>query len=157
MLVYGYKGKKCPTSTTYWGSQKNLIALNNYNSDLFNNCNGWEVQAKLLRHVYLSYSTLCKFNNALVDTKIVDEYFITSINFVKDYLTNNIDILSSIDNKCRNIYENLSIWYKRLISNPSCLDEIKWQVVRSMKFYERQEIFTIASTNLKQNWYDFVV
>lgn len=126
MLVYGYKGKKCPTSIIYWNSQKNLIALNNYNSDLFDNCNGWEGQTKLLRHVYLSYSTLCKFNNALVHTKIIDEYFITSIDFVKRYLADNIDILSSIDNKCRNIYENLSIWYKRFVSNPSCLDEIKW-------------------------------
>lgn len=94
MLVYGYKGKKCPTSTIYWNSQKNLIALNNYNSDLFNNYNGWEGQAKLLKYVYLSYSTLCKFNNALVDTKIVDEYFITSVDFVKSYLADNIDILS---------------------------------------------------------------
>ena len=117
MLVYGYKGKKCPTSTIYWNSQKNLIALNNYNSDLCNNCGSWENQAKLLRHVYLSYSTLCKFNNALVDTKIVDDYFITSINFVKNYLDDNIDILASIDNKCRSIYDNLSTWYKRLVSN----------------------------------------
>ena len=157
MLVYGYKGKKCPTSTTYWGSQKNLLALNNYNSDLFNRCSSWEEQSKFLRHVHLSYSTLCKFNNVLVNTYYIDDNFISSINFVKSYLSDNTDILTSIDYKCREIYEHLGIWYKRLIANPNCLDEIKWQVAKSMKFYENQGIFHIASINLKQNYFDFVV
>lgn len=157
MLVYGYKGKKCPTSTTYWNSQKNLLALNNYNSDLFNRCSSWEEQAKFLRYVYLSYSTLCKFNNVLVDTYYIDDNFISSINFVKSYLSDNIDILTSIDYKCREIYEHLGVWYKSLIANPNCLDEIKWQIAESMRFYENQGIFSIASINLKQDYFDFVV
>lgn len=157
MLIYSYKGKKCPTSTTYWNSQKNLIALNNYNTDLFHKCSSWEEQAKFLRHVYLSYSTLCSFNNVLVDTYYIDDNFISSINFVKSYLSDNTDILTSIDSKCREIYEHLGIWYKRLIANPNCLDEIKWQVVKSMKFYEDKGIFTIASINLKQNYYDYTI
>ena len=89
MLVYSYKGKKCPTSITYWNSEKNIKALYNYNSDLFDRCSSWEEQARFLRHVFLSYSTLCKFNNVLVDTYSVDDYFISSINFVKSYLTDN--------------------------------------------------------------------
>lgn len=157
MLVYGYKGKKCPTSTTYWNSQKNLLALNNYNSDLFNRCSSWEEQAKFLRYVYLSYSTLCKFNNVLVDTYYIDDNFISSINFVKSYLSDNIDILTSIDYKCREIYEHLGVWYKSLIANTNCLDEIKWQIAESMRFYENQGIFSIASINLKQDYFDFVV
>lgn len=157
MLVYGYKGKKCPTSTTYWNSEKNIKALYNYNSDLFDRCSSWEEQARFLRHVFLSYSTLCKFNNVLIDTYSVDDYFISIINFVKSYLSDNTDILTSIDYKCREIYEHLGIWYKRLIANPNCLDEIKWQVAKSMKFYENKGIFSVASINLKKNKLDFNV
>lgn len=157
MLVYGYKGKKCPNSTTYWNNQANLFALNTYNKTLFESCGSWEEQAKFLKHVYLSYSTLCKFNNTLVNINIVDDYFITSISFVKSYIQDNIDILTSIDNKCRNIYVKLDSWYKRLVANLNCLDNIKWEVARLMKFFEKQGIFTISSINLKRNYYDFVV
>ena len=55
------------------------------------------------------------------------------------------------------MYDHLKVWYKRLVNNPNSLDDIKWQVVKSMKFYENQGIFSIASINLKQNYFDFVV
>ena len=76
---------------------------------------------------------------------------------MKSYLSDNIDILTSIDYKCREIYEHLGVWHKSLIANPNCLDGIKWQIAKSMRFYENQGIFSIASINLKQNYFDFVV
>lgn len=157
MLVYSYKTKKCPLSTSYWHNNRNLMALNNYNKDLFERCSGWQGQAKFLKDVFLSYSTLCEFNNSLTDITTVDDYFITSLDFVKVYIRDNVDILTSIDNKCRKIYEDLDRWYKRLIANPECLDSIKMEVVRCMKFHERQGMFKISSINLKRNYYDFVV
>ena len=87
----------------------------------------------------------------------VDDKFYSDIDFLKQNLTDNDDVVDSVDRKCRKIYSNLNIWYKRFVSNPKCLDEINWQVVKSMKFYEKQEIFSITSTNLKRNYYDFVV
>lgn len=108
MLIYGYRSKKCSASTCFYTSQKNIMALYNYNQDLFNNCD-------------------------------------------------NQDIENSIDSKCRSIYGHLKIWYKRLTNNPNSLDDIKWKVVRTMKYYEKQDIYTISSINLKRNYYDFVI
>lgn len=156
MLIYGYKGKKCPVSTNYWNCDKNLWALHYYNEDLFNNS---QINKEIwLRQVYNSYTTLCKFNNFLVNVYEIDEDVLKNIDFINSYLQQNEDIKdNSVDSKCRSIYDNLNTWYKRLIANYNCLDEIKEQVIRSMKFYEKQEIFSIASINLKRNYYDFVV
>lgn len=154
MLIYGYRGKKCPTSTNFYTSQKNVRALYNYNQDLFNRCDNQEL---FLKHVYLSYSTLERFNSSLVNTYEVNDSYIKSIEFVKNYLEENQDIVNSIDSKCRSIYDHLKVWYKRLVNNPNFLDDIKWEVVKNMKYYEKQEIFTISSINLKRNYYDFVV
>ena len=94
-------------------------------------------QELFLKHVYLSYSTLERFNSSLVNTYEVNDSYIKSIEFVKDYLENNLDIENSFDNKCRNIYDHLRIWYKRLVNNPNSLDDIKWEVARTMKYYEK--------------------
>lgn len=154
MLIYGYRGEKCPTSTNFYTSQKNVRALYNYNQDLFNRCDNQEL---FLKHVYLSYSTLERFNSSLVNTYEVNDSYIKSIEFVKNYLEENQDIVNSIDSKCRSIYDHLKVWYKRLVNNPNSLDDIKLEVVKNMKYYEKQEIFTISSINLKRNYYDFVV
>ena len=154
MLIYGYRGKKCPTSTNFYTSPKNVRALYNYNQDLFNRCGNQEL---FLKHVYLSYSTLERFNSSLVNTYEVNDSYITSIEFVKNYLEENQDIVNSIDSKCRSIYDHLKVWYKRLVNNPNSLDDVKWDVAKTMKHYEKQEIFTISSINLKRNYYDFVV
>ena len=83
--------------------------------------------------------------------------YINNIEFVKEYLENNLDIENSIDSKCRNIYDHLRVWYKRLVNNRNSLDDIKWEVARTMNYYEKQGIFRKASINLKRNWQDFVV
>lgn len=154
MLIYGYRGKKCPVSTDI-NNHTNLWALIHYNEDFFQdnkiNTKDW------LRHVYNSYSTLERFNSSLVNTYEVNDSYIISIEFVKNYLEENQDIENSIDSKCRSIYDHLRIWYKRLVNNPNSLDDIKWEVARTMKYYEKQEIFRVASINLKRNYYDFVV
>lgn len=155
MLIYGYKGKKCPKSTDCYYCEKNIWALIYYNIDLFNDS---KVNTEIwLRHVYYSYNTLCKFNNSLVNTYEVNENYISSIEFIRNYLEQNLDIETSVDSKCRNIYDHLRIWYKRLVNNPNSLDDIKWEVAKTMKYYEKQEIFRVASINLKRNYYDFVV
>ena len=157
MLIYGYKGDKCLKSDNCSDyTNKNLIALKNYNIDLYNNYS-WHYFDILLRHVYHTYTTLCKFNNSLVSTYEVNSNYIENIDFVKEYLEKNQDIENSIDKKCRNRYDHLKVWYKRLVNNPDSLDDIKWQVARTMKYYEKQEIFRKASINLKRNYQDFVV
>ena len=157
MLIYGYKGDKCLKSDNCDDySTKNIMAVKNYNEDLYNNINSYGFR-DVLRHVYHTYTTLCKFNNSLVGTYEVDGNYISKIDFVKEYLENNLDIENSFDSKCRNIYDHLRIWYKRLVNNPNSLDDIKWEVARTMKYYERQEIFRKASINLKRNYQDFVV
>ena len=93
----------------------------------------------------------------MVSTYEVNNNYINSIEFVKKYLEENQDIENSIDSKCRNIYDHLRVWYKRLCTNPKSLEDVKWQVVKTMKFYEKQEIFRVASINLKQNYQDFVI
>lgn len=155
MLIYGYKGKKCPKSTDCHYCEKNIWALIYYNIELFNDN---KVNTEIwLRHVYHSYTTLCKFNNSLVSAYEVNDSYIANIEFVKEYLEQNVDIENSIDSKCRKIYDHLRVWYKRLVNNPNSLYDIKWEVAKTMKYYEKQGIFTIASINLKRNYYDFVV
>ena len=152
MLIYGYRGKKSPVSTDI-NNHTNLWALYHY---FGGNYTGYPT-SMVARHIYCSYSTLCKFNNSLVNTYEVNDGYIMSIEFVKNYLEQNEDIENSFDSKCRNIYDHLRVWYKRLVNNPNSLNEIKWEVAKTMKYYEKQGIFTIASINLKRNYYDFVV
>ena len=96
------------------------------------------------------------FSNNLLSFSCGNSY-IKNIEFVRDYLEQNLDIENSMDSKCRNIYDHLRIWYKRLCTNPNSLDDIKWQVAKTMKHYEKQEIFRIVGINLKRNWQDFVL
>ena len=98
MLIYGYKGDKCLKSDNCDDyTVKNLKSLYNYNPDL-------RVTDEIIRHVFRSFNTLNRFNNSLVNTYEVNDSYIKSIEFVKDYLENNLDIENSFDSKCRNIY-----------------------------------------------------
>ena len=157
MLIYGYVGKKALKIKDFWNNLQTNRALYCYNYDLTKANATYEKGNLLARHVYNSYTTLCKFNNSLVSTYEVNNNYINSIEFVKKYLEENQDIENIIDSKCRNIYDHLRVWYKRLCTNPNSLEDIKWQVVKTMKFYEKQEIFRVASINLKQNYQDFVI
>ena len=151
MLIYGYKGDKCLKSDNCDDyTVKNLKSLYNYNPDL-------RATDEIIRHVFRSFNTLNRFNNSLVSTYEVNSNYIENIDFVKEYLEKNLDIENSIDSKCRNIYDHLKVWYKRLVNNPNSLDDIKWEVARTMNYYEKQGIFRKASINLKRNWQDFVV
>ena len=146
MLIYGYKGDKCLKSDNCNDyTFKNLKSLYNYNPNL-------RATDEIIRHVFRSFNTLNRFNNSLVSTYEVNNNYINSIEFVKKYLEENQDIENSIDSKCRNIYDHLRVWYKRLVNNPNSLD-----VARTMNYYEKQGIFRKASINLKRNWQDFVV
>ena len=157
MLIYGYVGKKALKTKDFWNNLQTNRALYCYNYDLTKANATYEKGNLLARHVYNSYTTLCKFNNSLVSTYEVNSNYIENIDFVKEYLEKNLDIENSIDSKCRNIYDHLRVWYKRLCTNPKSLEDVKWQVVKTMKFYEKQEIFRVASINLKQNYQDFVI
>lgn len=150
MLIYGYKGDKDLKSDNCNDyTSKNIMSLYNYNPNYI-------ATEEIIRHVFRSFNTLNRFNNSLVNIYEVNDSYIESIDFVKDYLENNLDIENSIDSKCRNIYDHLRVWYRRLCNNPNCLDDIKWQVVKTMKYYEKQGIFRVASINLKRNHQDFV-
>ena len=157
MLIYGYVGKKALKTKDFWNNLQTNRALYCYNYNLTKANASYEKGNLLARHVYNSYTTLCKFNNSLVSTYEVNDSYIANIDFVKNYLEQNIDIENSVDSKCRNIYDHLRVWYKRLVNNSNSLDDIKWEVAKTMKYYEKQGIFTIASINLKRNYYDFVV
>lgn len=157
MLIYGYKGKKCLINGSFWYDNKNGWALYNYDYDLMRKYLNSNDGTTLVRHVYNSYTTLCKFNNSLVSTYEVNNNYINSIEFVRNYLDKNEDIENSMDRRCRSIYDHLKVWYRRLCNNPNSLDDIKWQVAKTMKHYEKQEIFRKASINLKRNYQDFVV
>lgn len=151
MLIYKYKGDKCLKSNNLNDySIKNCVALKNYNENLISKDAHLE---EVIRQVFNTYNTLCKFNNTLVNVKDINY---GDFEFVKEYLESNADVKNCIDSKCRSIYDNLNNWYNK-INNDYSLDEIKWQVVKSMKFYERLGIFSIASINLKRNYYDFTI
>ena len=151
MLIYGYKGDKCLKSDNCDDyTVKNLKSLYKYNPDL-------RATDEIIRHVFRSFNTLNRFNNSLVSTYEVNSNYIENIVFVKEYLEKNLDIENSIDSKCRNIYDHLRVWYKRLVNNPNSLDDIKWEVARTMNYYKKQGIFRKASINLKRNYQDFVV
>ncbi len=156
MLIYGYKGKKSLTSEDFWNNDATRIALFRY-INLPNFSLSYDDGNMWARHVYRTYTTLCKFNSSLVNTYEVTDTYISNIEFVRNYLEQNTDIENSVDSKCRSIYDHLRIWYKRLVNNPNSLDDIKWEVAKTMKYYEKQEIFRVASINLKRNYYDFVV
>lgn len=155
MLVYVYKGNKAPNNDHIWHDPQVWSALCSYDYDLVSKKSYEMPISTILKHVYRSYSTLCQFNNALVDTYGITANFKTKIAFVEKYLQENKDIKESIDIQCRKIYDKLEWWYKRLLTNSNCLDEIKWEVVRLMKFYEKQDIYRISSINLKRNRQDF--
>ena len=157
MLIYGYVGKKALKTKDFWNNLQTNRALYCYNYDLTKANATYKKGNLLARHVYNSYTTLCKFNNSLVSTYEVNNNYINSIEFVKKYIEENQDIENSMDRRCRSIYDHLKVWYKRLCSNPNSLDDIKWQVAKTMKHYEKQEIFRKASINLKRNYQDFVV
>ena len=157
MLIYAYVGKKALKSYDYWNHEQSRVALWNYNCELLKVNGGYDEGTLLARHVYKSYTILCRFNNSLTSTYEVNDNCIKSIDFVKEYLENNVDIEKSVDSKCRSIYDHLRIWYRRIVNDPNSLDSIKWEVAKIMKHYEKQEIFRVASINLKRNYYDFVV
>ena len=157
MLIYGYVGKKALKNDDFWNNAHTNRALYYYNYELTKENASFEKGRLLARHVYNSYSTLCRFNNSLTSTYEVDDNYIKSIEFVKEYLEENQDIENSMDRRCRNIYDDLKVWYKRLYNSPNSLDDIKWQVVKTMKHYEKQDIFKVASISLKRNYYDFVI
>lgn len=110
-----------------------------------------------IRHIYCSYSILCSFNNLLTSCYDVEKDYLNSNSFIEEYLLNNEDVKESKDSHCRSIYENIKIWNNRLKNNYTSLDDIKWQVAKTMKFYEKKGIFKISGINLKRNNYDFVV
>ena len=157
MLIYGYVGKKALKNDDFWNCLQTNKALYCYNYELTKENATYEKGKLLARHVYNSYTILCRFNNTLTSTYEVNDSYIQSIGFVKEYLEEKQDIENSIDRKCRNIYDDLKIWYKRLCNSANCLNDIKWQEVKTMKHYEKQEIFRVASINLKRNYYDFVI
>lgn len=153
MLIYGCRGKKCLVSTNE-NNYTNLWALVHY----YDGSYSFEYPTSMvMRHIYCSYTTLCRFNNSLTSTYEVNDNYIKSIEFVKEYLEENQDIENSMDRRCRSIYDDLKVWYKRLCNSSNSLDDIKWQVVKTMKHYEKQDIFKVASINLKRNYYDFVI
>lgn len=157
MLIYGYIGKKALKNDDFWNCLQTNKALYCYNYELTKENATYEKGKLLARHVYNSYTTLCRFNNSLTRVYEVDDSYIKSIEFVKEYLKENQDIENSMDRRCRSIYDDLKVWYKRLCNSSNSLDDIKWQVVKTMKHYEKQEIFKVASINLKRNYYDFVI
>lgn len=159
MLIYSYKGKYCPNSTNYWYSLKNQLAMFNYNRDICNNtidCSSLYIDT-YIRHVFCSYSILCKFNNLLTNCYDVEKEYLNKNNFIEEYLLNNEDVKESLDRHCRSIYNNIRVWNNRLKNNYASLDDIKWQVANSVKFYEKKGIFKVSGINLKKNYYDFVV
>lgn len=158
MLIYSYKGKYCPTSTNHLNN-KNQWAMYYYNRDIWNDIMDYSSQYAdvCLRHIYCSYSTLCSFNNLLTSCYDVEKDYLNSNSFIEEYLFNNEDVKESKDSHCRSIYENIKIWNNRLKNNYTSLDDIKWQVAKTMKFYEKKGIFKVSSINLKRNNYDFVV
>lgn len=175
MLIYGYKGKCCPTSITDM-NEKNIYAILYYNRDVLNKGDSvgkGSDTSTLLRQVYNTYSTLCKFNNSLTsiqdktDTTLSEKDYnkqemkrikaITdALALLEDYLTKNEDIVEqSYDTKIRNIYDDLRIAYNRLSNNTDVLDEIKKKIVGSMKFYEKLGLFQVASINQQKNYDDY--
>ena len=80
-----------------------------------------------------------------------------NLDFLTDFLDKHSDLEDSIDTKCREVYTKLKIWYKRLIDNPDNLDSVKWEVVKLMKYFERNGIFRVSSCNLKSNYHDSVI
>lgn len=157
MLVYSYKGKKAPNNDYIYHDPQVWSALCTYNQDLVSKSSYEMPLPTILKHVYRSYFTLCKFNNTLVDTYEITEKFERKISFVKEFLQKNQDILNSYDEQCKKIYNKLKIWSNRLLENPNSLNEIKWEVARLMKHYEKQEIYRVASLNLKRNYQDFCI
>ena len=84
-----------------------MWALIYYNIELFNDS---KVNREIwLRQVYNTFNTLCKFNNYLVNAYEVDDKFYSDIDFLKQYLIDNEDVVDSVDRKCREIYRNLNI------------------------------------------------
>lgn len=145
-------------NTWDYHAQFGILALNvsSEENEFFRG--GILISPKLMsRHIFQSYSTLCKFNNMLTYTYIIDDNLIEKMAFLNEYLTNNADIKDSIDTQCRNIYEKLELWYQNIKDNPNCLDNIKWEVAKVMKYYEKMNMYKLASINLKRNNYDFVV
>ncbi|MFV0275450.1 MAG: hypothetical protein ACK5HL_04360 [Bacilli bacterium] len=154
MLIYGYKGKCCPTSSSDM-HDKNVRAILYYNRDVLNKGTSIDIKgghSLLLRQVYNTYNTLCKFNNLLVSDNIQD-----SLSLLNNYLTNNEDVAEqNYDSKIRGIYDTLKIAYNRLSNNIDTLDDIKKKVVASMKFYEKLDLFQVASINQQKNYDDYI-
>ncbi len=73
MLIYGYVGKKALKNDDFWNNLHTNRALYYYNYELTKENATYEKGRLLARHVYNSYSTLCRFNNSLTSTYEVDD------------------------------------------------------------------------------------
>lgn len=157
MLVYSYKGEKSLNTELYCYDSLNFTKIWNYLGKPKRFCLNNEEGSLMSRHIYRSYNTLGRFNNLLTTTYKVNNDLEDKLFFIKEYLQNNQDIKESFDNECRKIYEKLEKWHNRLLNNSNSLNDIKWEVARLMKHYEKKEIYRVASVNLKRNYYDFCV
>lgn len=172
MLAYVYKGKKSLKPGGIYCSNNQFIMFHyyyyptSYNIEencyyCIKKCNDiyvrYETENQLTENIYICHETLKQFNNTLAITYDINDNFIIKFSFIKEYLQEHDNIKQSIDEECKKIYTKLENWYHRITSNPNCLNEIKWEVAKIMKHYEKQDIYKVASTNLKRNYYDFVV
>jgi len=159
MLLYGYgnKGKKYFYTLEEFFAMNKDTPLYRLYKNLIDKMDTFDGRYKLYGCMAATYPTLCKFNNTLIDVYTIKNTSTLNLDFLTDFLDKHSDLEDSIDTKCREVYTKLNIWYKRLIDNPDNLDSVKWEVVKLMKYFERNGIFRVSSCNLKSNYHDYVI
>lgn len=160
MLIYGYRGKASMNSTRF--TDKNFFVLCMYHSIKRRNSGWYMDRARIgIRQVYNTMKTFEKFNNYLIDAYNTEEKPLKlELAFLDNYLKENNDIISSpcvdMNGICSYIYKKLSKWYDRLTDSIDNLDNVKWEVVKEMKYFEKMGLFHIASINQQKNYDDFI-
>lgn len=148
MIIYTCRTKKIPTTPDFIHNDTNALKMFRYNKDLMKSCGSMEVQDKVTKDVYYTYTTLVNFNNML-DSDVDNAFML-----VNNYLVEHEEVKDSLDRKCQSYYDKLKIWYNRYNINPTddVLKTICEEVKVVMSYLKRLEIIKESSCNLKRNY-----
>lgn len=149
MIAYSIKTKRLPTSGMVINNDGNGYKMVAYDKDLFFNVGGYENQERLTKDVFNTYYSLVSFNNQL------DLNVKSAFSFLDKFISDHIEIKTSKDFRCRNLYDEMEYWNNKykLDSSFESVKQICDKVQKLLEQLEKQKIVKKSSCNLKKNYY----
>ncbi len=149
MIAYSIKTKRLPTNGMVINNSSNGFKMIAYDKDLFYSVSDYDNQERLTSDVFNTYSSLVSFNNQL-DLNVNNAF-----SFLDKFISDHIEIKTSKDFRCRNIYDEMEYWNNKykLDSSSESIKQICDKVQKLLGQLEKQKIVKKTSSNLKKNYY----